>query len=507
MILKLLLPILIFCLGLTSTVWAQSFPEYQDGVAITDVTGKLPLSYISQIDAQVRAYPFPVKVVYLPETQDINLGHYASRLFTHWELPEDHLLVVVALDRRKIGIHAGQQVKAQLKNQSDQDQELPIPSPSAPIPGVTADPTLQPDTSSEFDHLELIPQAIEQISQSIGKSEPSTANASESPGLSVESNLSEVQPEAQRNRQLMALSQSEWLWILAVIALFVLGIAAWFGFKLWRRWNKNREFVDRYSLEGQVVYEQLEQVYESIEAVMPDFHGYLGETEKTLGLFVKSMHGVQEDYEYIFDHFEKETRHLAQKDTKEEALDFFRDLELKLEEGKQLYEQALNVLKNLKDVRQSNQQLFEQSDQKRQAFSQELNEMRKLNSRLQLSKIQQMYQTLILELKRFEKRNERDPLGVEKDLKAWRKKLSRLEQDTRSLPHLWQQFSQDLKTRVQDLKKRIQQQNSTGLNSQIQEVERLHHTLVQAIEQGDLSQLNRWNERFTQKLQELETKI
>lgn len=501
---------IIFCIGLwglqLAPVFAQTLPDPPPERQILDLSGKLSDNYLNRIEAQLQAYPFEVKVVYLPASKNVHLGKYAAKLFKHWQMPEDQLLLVVALDRKKIGVHAGTALKGMLK----QDQEMPLPSSSpnssAPPPA-SPDPTLPLDVAAEMDHLELIPEAIDQVSQSLqqqtpDRKRPSAEPAAEDP-LKIEQ---ESSPRTLRNSR-SQLEPGEWLWLLLVAgAVLLLGLA-WVLFRIWQRWHKNQELINRYSLQGEVVYEQLEQLYESLEKIMPDFHGYLGETEKTLGLFVKSMHQLQESLEIIFDDFETETRHLSQRDERETAIDFFRDLENKQAEGQQLYEQALNVLKNLKDVRLANQQLFEQAEQRRQSFSQEISEIRQLNKALSLTRIQQSYQQSLQELKRFEKRNERDPLGVEKDLKQWRKQLAKIEQETRSLPHLWQQFNTDLKQRIAQLRTRLQEQSASPADQQqLTEIERLHRTLQQAIEQGDLAQLNRWNERFTQKLQELESR-
>ena len=300
---------------------------------------------------------------------------------------------------------------------------------------------------------------------------------------------------------------ADWLLILGVGLVLLLGVGAWFGFRFWRRWNKVRELMDKYSLQGQVVHEQLEQVYESLEAVMPDFHGYKGETEKNLKLFLKSIHHLQDEYEELFDAFDHEVENLSKRDTREDAVDFFRELELKLEEGKQLHEQALNVLKNLKDVRQANAQLFKQSDQRRQQFSQEISEIRKLHPELKLTHIQQLYQKNLQDLRKLEAQNDRDPLGVEKRLKTWRKDLSKLEQSMRSLPHLHQQFKGELKERIQALGGRVKEKGTPAQSRTLGEIQKLHRTLLQSIQQGDLTQIDRWNNTFTHKLQELEAQI
>lgn len=485
-------------------MWAETLPGFAPERHIVDISGQLTADYLRKVEAQISQYPFDVRVVYIPDTKGLNLGSYAARLFERWKLPQDSMLLVVALDRPKIGVHAGKKLKQSL-TQDMQDQEIPVPSAS-PIPGVTPDPTLPLDVAPEFNHLDLIPNAIDEITESMKQgSQENRARPSTEP--QAQSSHVQVQQEHERPRRSFKLSLSEWLGLLSILAGLLLGVGVWFGLKFWRRWRKHQELVGRYSLQGQVVYEQLEQVYEDLESVMPDFHGYLGETEKTLTLFLKSIHHLQEEYEEIFDAFNEEIQLLGQKDTREEAVEFFQDLELKLEEGQQLHEQALNVLKNLKDVRQANQQMFSQSDQRRQQFSQELTELRKLHPQLKLLRIQQIYQQTLQELQRLEKQNERDPLGVEKALKVWRKKISKLEHDTRSLPHLWQQFQQDLKERLDDLRKRVQEHGNPALQKRLQEIERLYRTLLQAIQQGDLNQVDRWNERFTRKLQELEAEI
>ncbi|MGV3525537.1 MAG: TPM domain-containing protein [Candidatus Sericytochromatia bacterium] len=483
---------------------AQTVSQQAPAERVTDLSETLSSEYLAQIDQQLERYPFPVRVLYLTDTEGLNLGNYAAQQFQRWHLPENSMLMVVAVDRRKMGVHAGSELKAQLREQV-QDQELPLPTPD---PNASADPTLPLDPSSEFDHLELIPQAIEQVTDSLQTQSEENRDAPQPENSGTpESSVSVQQENALRGRK-YAFNWQEWIWLLVLLGLSLLLALAVLGFRFWRRWQTTQELVNRFSLQGQVVYEQLEQVYESLEKIMPDFHGYLGFTEEQLKLFVKSMHKLQESYESLFDHFESEIAHLSQKDTREDAIDFFRDLEMRLQEGQQLYDQALTVLKNLKDVRQTNQQQFEQAESRRQNFAQELSEMRQLHPALKLTRIQQQYQRALSELQRFEKQNPRDPLGVEKSLKDWRKHIAKVEQESRSLPHLWQQFHGDLRSRIAALRSRFAQRGgSPAQETQINELERLHRSLLQAIEQGDLAQLSRFNDSFTRKLQELEAQL
>lgn len=518
---------LIFYIGLSlallAPIQAETLPKHVEGEVITDVSGQLPEAYQARMASRLRGYPFHVEAVYLPRTKNLNLGIYAAKLHAQWHMPPDSMLVVVALDRRKIGIHAGKALKAKLK-QDAQDKEINLatPSPRASTqasarPGASAKPVATPqplDLTSATSHLELVGEAIDEVSQALKQeadpaARPSAQPSGEDPLFS--SDGMGTQPEHSHSGgsgSEVSLDPADWLWLLWLLGLALLGVGGWFGFGFWRRWHKTQDLINRFSQEGLAVYEQLEQVYESLEAVMPDFHGYLGDTQGKLQLFVKSMHHLQEEYEAIFDAYDEEVKQLGVRDTRADAIDFFRDLESKLEEGKQLHEQALNVLTNLKDVKASNQQLFAHADDRRQAFSQEISEIRKNNPALKLGKIQLGYQQALNELQRMEKQNERDPLGVEKKLKDWRKQLSKMEQETRTLPILWHQFNEDLKTRIRGLGHRLK--NGDPTSNQVQslaEVERLHKTLQQAIEQGDLGTLNRFNDIFTRKLQQLEAEV
>lgn len=500
---------LITCLlaSFPAQILAQTLPAHVEGEIVSDLSGELPDAYLRRMEARVRQYPYRVEVVYLPGTKGLHLGAYAAKLFKHWKLPADSMLVVVALDRRKMGVHAGDELKAKLKADA-QDQEVPLPEASpgqSPQPQASGEAPL--DMSEAADHLDLVPQAIDQVSEALkAPDQPKASAKPPSPPPETEDELP-VSQQGSLPRRDVDVDLGQFAWVLWLLGAAALGAGGWFGFVLWRRLSKTQAMVTRYSQQGQQVYAQLEEVYESLESVMPDFHGYLGETETKLQLFLRSMRSLEEDYEAIFDAYDEEVKLLGTREGRGDAIEFFRELEAKLAEGKALHEQALTVLGNLKDVRAANQQLFAQADSKRQAFSQEISEIRKHHPALKLSKIQQGYQNALNELQRLERQNERDPLGVEKKLKDWRKQLSKMENETRTLPHLWAQFDGDLKARIKGLKGRIGSGGTSNQSASLAEIERLHRTLLQAIEQGDLNTLSRFNDIFTRKLQQLEAEV
>ncbi len=501
--------ILIVWFSLQLASLGQTYPAFEAGQRITDVSNSLPQAYLEQVERDLSTYDFPVRVVYLKNTQGVKLGKYASNLFGRWKLPANEMLVVVALDRRKIGVHAGTELKNQLQESAPEVDFLNgEPEPiGTPLPGETRDPAVPLDVSSEFDHLELISEAVSQVKNDLQNTEKASKPSS-SPLVDEQQAPSAPPPlRVEQEGSSFKLDMNEKIWIAVFIGVLVLGVLGVFALRFLKKWRKDQTLVDRFAVEGQAALGMLEQTDRSLEAVMPDLHGYAGLTEKNLNLFIKTMVGLRETYAEMMEDFDTEIGHLQQRQEREEAIDFFRELELKQEEGEQLHQQALNVLKNLKDVRQANQQVFEQSTTRSDAFEVEVADIKKNHVGLHLSRTQQIYRQHLLQLKALERKNEKDPLGVEKALKTWRKELTQIEQETRALPHLWVQFKQDLKQRVKRLQKAHDEKPFTPVDQKtLEEVSRMHQTLQSAIMQGDLKQLDRWNELFTKKLQDLESR-
>lgn len=497
--------------GLKTSAFAQSYPVFNPEQRVFDTSQSLPADYLQRIEVSLLQYDFPVRVVYLTDTGSVNMARYASTLFRNWQLADNEMLLVVALDRRKIGVHAGKALQEQLQKEPP-PTELPTAAQSleplgTPLPGETRSPAVPVDVASEYDHLELIPEAIAQVKRDL-QTEPQAPKPSSS---SVTQPKEEAPPavriENEKSTKGFSLAFEEKLWIAIFVGLALLVVLLAFGLRFLKRWRKDQSLVDRFAIEGQAAYERLEQTDRSLEAVMPDLHGYEGVTEQNLNLFIKSMIQIRKSYAEMFEDFDQEIEHLSQRGEREDAIAFFRELELKQEEGEQLHQQALQVLKNLKDVRQVNQQAFGQYAERTEQFTQEVQELKKAHRGLLLTRTEQIYRQHVLQLKVFERNNEKDPLGVEKSLKTWRKELAQIEQETRALPHLWQQFKGDLKTRITRLETVQREQGSFSPSEQksLQEVVRMHQTLQSAIMQGDLKQLNRWNQLFTQKLQALES--
>lgn len=505
--------LLLLCPAQAAVERMPPFPAYQEGVWAYDTTGLLEQAYLNRTTVSLRAYPFPVRAVYLDGTSTFSLSLYARRLFEDWRLPADTMLLVVATDRRKIGIHLGAELKAQLRNTP---QEMPLP----PAPSANPDQPEAPQEALE-DHLDLLPQVVDQLTESLGQA-PSTQ--AEAPSERLQGRVREdlvtggeflssdgartaSKPRPPRTQDIPW--QTLGLIGAALAALLLVGGGLWWGWRSGRRWRHDHHMVEKYTLEGQAALEDLERLYNQIEAVMPDFHGYQGETQKKLHMFFKALLSLQEDLDGFFDAFDEQLQLLANPRERADAIGFFTDLESKLEEARSTYDQALVVLGNLRDIEQSNSTLLTAVRARQQAVQVELQEIRKLHPALRLARVQQAFQGYQNDLRRLEKANAADPMGLDKQLKQLQKQLNTLERDAKSLPHLWEQFHKDIKQRLQTVIQRAKSRPSlpAHLNQSLNEVQRLYKLLTVAIEAGDMKQLDTYNSTFTQKLQILEAEL
>lgn len=472
---------------------------------LTDLSGQLSDAYLEKMASRLADYPFEVRAVFLPQTQGVNLAFYAEKLFRHWSMPEKSMLLAVALDRRKIGVHMGKALKAELKQVTTTEFSLPEKSTSA-----QSAPTSQ-TSEQEQAHLDVLPDVVDDITKSLKRKASSSPRPSLAPLPSASSeSLVDSNTETGNSLSSQRSGRSQNLLPIFLLLGFLLlsGLSAW-ALRFWQRQKAQRDLVAKFSLEGQASFNQIETVYTRLDGVLPKFHGYQGETHDKLKLFLKELSQLQNRYDEIFDSFEEQVQLLAHPHEQAEALEFFQTLESDLEKGQALLKQAQTVLKNLHDLAQKNTHQLADFQAQKQHFSQELHELRKLHPQLKLGRLSPLFQKHHEQLKQMEQLNARDPMRVEKELQDWQRELRKLERDLQALPHLWLQFNGDLRKRVEELQKRSESRAllSAQQNRQLQDVLLLHKNMLQAIEQGDLERINQLNEVFTLKLQGLEAQI
>ncbi|PIQ27578.1 hypothetical protein COW36_16415 [bacterium (Candidatus Blackallbacteria) CG17_big_fil_post_rev_8_21_14_2_50_48_46] len=487
---------------------AQSgLPSPNPHSPLTDLSGTLSPEYLSAMSARLERYPFEVRALYLAKTQNLQLAFYAEKLFKAWKMPPKSMLMVVALDRRKIGLHLGSELRNELRQVPPSEMPMGLKkneqsSASQPQTTASAEP-------SENEHLDRLPEVIEEISQSLQKQnkqaqqEPPQSAASRSENL-LESNINESKPlKRQENfspRQLLPVYI--FLGILLFTGLFFL------GFRLWQKRQAQEALIDKFSLEGQAAFNEIEMLYAKFDGLLPNFHKYQGDTREKLKLFLQEVSALQNQYDDIFDNYEEEVKALAHQQEQADAIDFFLSLEKGLEKGQKLFQQAQTILKNLTDLNRNNQNQLESLQTQKHKFSQELHELRKLHPQLKLTKLSPVFQRHHEQLQEYESLNSKDPMRVEKQIQEWLKELRKLEREIQSLPHLWLQFHQDLRQRIEGLKQRAAQKKLTPAQTrQLEEVQQLHKNILQAIENGDMERMNHLNESFTHRLQGLESEI
>jgi hypothetical protein len=494
--------LLIFVVCIPRAQATLSLPDPNSESYLTDLSGKLSATYLKSMAHRLENYPFEVRAVFLPQTQSTNLAFYAEKLFHHWKMPEDSMLLAVALDRRKIGVYMGKALKAELKKSAASEITLPAPS---------SQPSKTSEKNQQQDHLELLPEVIEDMAKALKpkkqpENRPSLAPLETAPKAE---NLLQSNAEGGTHLESTAKTSKQNLTPLLILAGFLaLAAGLTWAFRFWQRKKENQDLISKFSLEGQASFNQLETIYTRMDNLFPNFHSYQGETHDKIKLFLKEVTQTQNRYDEIFDDFENEVQQLGHSDHQSEAIHFFKNLDTELAKGQALCEQAQIVLKNLKELKQTNLSQLTALQAQKQSFSQELHELRKLHPHLKLIRLSPIFQKQHEQLKQMEQENSRDPMRVEKQLQAWQKEMRKLQRELQALPHLWLQFNQDLRTRIENLQKQAQLKPLSAPQSrQLQEVQQLHKNMLQSIEQGDLERINQLNEVFTHKLQSLEAEI
>ena len=481
-------------------VMATPYPSPNPDSNLTDLSGYLAPEYLGQMSSRLDSYPFEVRALFLPETRRLQLATYAEQIFREWHMPAESLLLIVALDRRKIGVHIGPELREKLGNQTQQEFNLPGPS-SAP----SGD-----KQQSEASHLDLLPSIIDDVSESLKKqTPPPTKKASPPHGQPQASNpplfVGNTTPGLQgAPRKTDSLSVSALpVWIFLALTLLTGGLIL--AVKRWQQQRAHQQMIGKYALEGQTSYNELETLYARIDQLIPAFHAYQGETQSTLRLYLKELQNIQTRYDELFDRYEEESNLLNHSTHTLETIDFFHELEKALAKGEELFAQGQQILKNIENIKKNNQVQFSELALDKQRVSQDLQALRKINPALKLSKLLPHLQKYTDQLQHMENLNREDPLRIEKNMKQWQKSFLKTEREIQALPHLWQQLKQELSVRLDELKQRSESRQD--LHRRQEEVTQLYNQILQAIEEGDLGRISDLNEKFTKQLQLLESEV
>ena len=253
------------------------------------------------------------------------------------------------------------------------------------------------------------------------------------------------------------------LWLFLSCLLLTGGLIL--GVKLWLKQRTRQEMLGQYALEGQTSYNEIEALYAKVDQFAPSFHVFQGETQTTLRLYTQELRTLQTDYNELFDRYEDESSQLNDAAHTLETIDFFRELEKAISRGQALIAQGHNILKNLEKIKQDNQQKLVELTQYKQRFHQELQELRKINPALRLSQLSSQIQKYAEQLQQMENINHSDPIQIEKQIPQWQKKLVKIERETRTLPHLWQQFKQELGLRLDSLQQKVPGYSETQMRN------------------------------------------
>jgi uncharacterized protein HemX len=489
--------LLLGCLILHDQTLAISYPSPDPDSNLTDLSGQLHPEYLGKMSSRLDTYPFEIRAIFLPETQKTPLAAYASNIFRAWRMSSESLILVIALDRRKIGVHVGSKLREKLGQHIQ--QEFNLPESSSP-PGQDTQKPVQ-------NHLEMLPEIIDDVRESlktVKKNPGDTTTPSAPPPASpllltnpVHQNRLTPPPKNSARSMLP-------FWILLTLSLLTGGLIL--GVKLWQARRNRQLILGKYALEGQTAYNEIEQLYTRLDQLIPSFHAYQGETQEKLKLYLQELKTVQTHYDDLFDRYEEEVSRLNQTAHTLTTIDFFQELEKSLSKGHTLLTQGHDILKNLEKVKTQNQSQFDELSLHVQRFGQELQQLKQTNPQLRLTKLSHQIQKHHEQLQHMMQNHQTDPIRIEKNIPHWHKKLVRLEREAQALPHLWLQYKEGLSTRLEALRQNNVQHTEQHVR-QLNELCNLHKQMLHILADGDLERISDLNERFIKQLHSLEHEL
>lgn len=518
---KLLLIFIYFCCCWFSTVipaWANlpPLPSYTDEMLL-DVSQTLERPYLNRVKEKLSAYPFTIKVVYLPDTKGVNLATYASSLFQEWQLSENSMLLVVALDRRKIGIKIGAELR-QKQQQTSTEWSQPVPSKST-APPTGASPSLTP-------HLELLPDAIDTV-LNLRESPPDAAESPSSAASTAPTNEDLLTSPATRppksshqrttkhparttpHSSPISLANNieiPWGILIGLLGLAFLGGGGWYG---WKRWQQHQAILlkrERYSLSAETTLQALEAHFPDLQAAIKNLRIYQGKTKANLQYLLRELEQLQERGQENLDSYEQALAQLENPHEQEQAIAFFDGLESDLDSVQPLLDQTKTVQDNLRKARQRNQISLKKCLQRYQQLVIQLQEIRTLYH-LQLTKLYRHIKSYQDTLQQYQQQNNTDPLGLETEIANWELTIQKSERELKALPHISEQVQQVLKGRLELAQSRLKIaiKPPPQATSLLNEVQQLFKTVVRSIDSGDLPLIDSQLEHLSMRLQALES--
>ena len=90
----------------TSTIMAEEFPP-QSNAVVQDSQNIIDSSQVEQLSEIVSKLPEKYKIVIIPATEELSTQEYADQLFTHYNMSNQEMLLVLNLDKDELAVHAG----------------------------------------------------------------------------------------------------------------------------------------------------------------------------------------------------------------------------------------------------------------------------------------------------------------------------------------------------------------------------------------------------------------
>jgi hypothetical protein len=262
------------------------YPDYT-GEKVLDLSHKFDSNYLGRLENDLDQYEpeTEIRIVFIDSKNQINLGFYAPKLFDHWKMSEDSILVVIDPYLNKTGYGLGKKVIEKLKTRKQIDEK-------------DVKKATQPDINIDYNNLpaaiadkfaaeipKVIPQENSGPSVKPGKQQSGGDNGPLVQGNT--SNSSDNKPHKPGNPYTLRI-------ILAIILLLIIGGAGGFFYNRKQKIKKQLELKTTYSFEGEILTEQLAEIMEKITVDTEKMAKFKGQTKKELIPHIEKLKSILE---------------------------------------------------------------------------------------------------------------------------------------------------------------------------------------------------------------------
>lgn len=461
----IILIFLVFNIFYVKAIEKYSFPKFSEK-NIIDTTNQLSIKDIEKLSKQLEQYLFSIKAVFITNTKNLNLLKYTQDLFKFWKMDKNSVLLVIAIDRKQIGMVVGDELEKSLKN----NKSFPI------IVNFSEKKSFDNKISKQNNLIELIPPVIDELNQSINKDTGSLETDYKLPKhVSVEK---EVSLETSKNYQLSI--------ILIILCLIIVIIFIFLVYKIWVKKRDQENLKEEYSFDLEVIEKEIITKMEEIEELVNKLTQFQGYTRKNLEKAITISNDLLKKGDINLkkiDNTKSELSNTKNLDVRN-ILDELKDYVDKIDK---LKEELKTTNKKIKKVNEYNKNQIEIIISEINVIKNQILEITKLYN-LPLTNCYKSLEEFNKELDEIVSRqNMFDPVKTKKELSKLFENIKEFSSKVMAIPHILNQLNNDIKNILDDFENEIKLRNLNHLIPFLQEARFSLNLAINKLKDGDFN--------------------